>query len=206
MGRRENQENSVCTCCWRDQDLHRRWYMVFVFVCMLILFTIYFLGYLSTVCFVQVRTQYVWHIQLSDRGQNGISLLGITGYLIIEVDGKYVMEMLLSAVPFGDVKHTGDDILRASSSNSLGMVLDSMSDRFLLQTTRLCWLTLCSRVNTWRWLTMIRTSRKPSNSSTEVFKFFDEGRNEYQIVDLWWQRSLHRWWRHIQETQVPYGG
>jgi len=51
---------------------------------------------------------------LFDRGENGISLLGITGYAIIEVDGKYVMvEMLLSAVPFGDVKHTGDAILRA---------------------------------------------------------------------------------------------
>ena len=24
-----------------------------------------------------------------------------------------------------------------------------------------------------------------SNSSTETFKFFDEGRNEYQITDLW---------------------
>ena len=31
--------------------------MVFVFVCMRILFTIYFLGYLSTVYFGQVRTQ-----------------------------------------------------------------------------------------------------------------------------------------------------
>ncbi len=47
--------------------------------------------------------------------KNGISLLRITGYTIIEVDGKYVMvEMLLSTVPFGDVKHTGDTILRAS--------------------------------------------------------------------------------------------
>jgi hypothetical protein len=35
---------------------------------------------------------------LFDRGENGISLLGITGYAIIEVDGKYVMvEMLLGA-------------------------------------------------------------------------------------------------------------
>ncbi len=55
------------------------------------------------------------YIQLFDRGENGISLFGITGYDIIEVDGKYVMvEMVLSAVPFGDVKHTGDAILRAS--------------------------------------------------------------------------------------------
>jgi hypothetical protein len=30
---------------------------------------------------------------------------------------------------------------------------------------------------------MIRTSRKPLNSSTESFKFFDEGRNECQIAD-----------------------
>jgi hypothetical protein len=51
---------------------------------------------------------------LFDRGENGISLLGITGYVIIEGDGKYVMvEMILCAVPFGDVKHTGDAILRA---------------------------------------------------------------------------------------------
>ncbi len=56
-----------------------------------------------------------------DRGENGISLLGITGYAIIEVDGKYVMvEMLLSAVPFGDVKHTGDAILRASKQQLAG--------------------------------------------------------------------------------------
>jgi hypothetical protein len=33
MGRRENQENSGYTSCRRDQDLHLRWYMVFVFVC-----------------------------------------------------------------------------------------------------------------------------------------------------------------------------
>jgi hypothetical protein len=33
-----------------------------------------------------------------------------------------------------------------------------------------------------------------------------EDRNQYQITDLWWQRSLHRWWRCIQETQVVYGG
>ena len=57
MGRRIHQENSCYTFCRRDQDFHRPWYMVFVFVCMCILFTIYFLGYLSTVCFVQVRTQ-----------------------------------------------------------------------------------------------------------------------------------------------------
>jgi hypothetical protein len=50
---------------------------------------------------------------LFDRGENGISLFGITGYVIIEVDGKYIMvELLLIAVPFGDVKHTGDVILR----------------------------------------------------------------------------------------------
>jgi hypothetical protein len=33
-----------------------------------------------------------------------------------------------------------------------------------------------------------------------------EGRNQYQIADLWWHRSLHQWWWHIQETQVAYGG
>ncbi len=59
-----------------------------------------------------------------------------------------MVEMLLSVVPFGDVKHTGDAILRASCSNSLGMGLDSMNDRLLLQATRLWWLTLCSRVCT----------------------------------------------------------
>ena len=38
---------------------------------------------------------------MSDRGENGIFLLGIIGYAIIEVDGKYVMvEILLSVVPF----------------------------------------------------------------------------------------------------------
>ncbi len=59
-----------------------------------------------------------------------------------------MVEMLLSAVPFGDVKHTGDTILRAESSYSLGMGLGSMSVRLLLQAPRLCWLTLCSRVCT----------------------------------------------------------
>jgi hypothetical protein len=28
--------------------------------------------------------------------------------------------------------------------------------------------------------------------------------NQYDVADLWWQRSLHRWWWHIQETQVVY--
>ena len=42
-----------------------------------------------------------------DRGENVISLLGLTSYAILEVDGKYVMvKMLLNAAPFGDVKHT----------------------------------------------------------------------------------------------------
>jgi hypothetical protein len=58
-----------------------------------------------------------------------------------------MVEMLLSAVPFGDVQHTGDTILRASSY-SLGMGLGSMSARLLLQAPRLSWLTLCSRVCT----------------------------------------------------------
>jgi len=30
--------------------------------------------------------------------------------------------------------------------------------------------------------------------------------NQYDVADLWWQRSLHRWWWHRQETQVVYGG
>ena len=29
--------------------------------------------------------------------------------------------------------------------------------------------------------------------------------NQCHVVDLWWHRSLHQWWWHIQETQVPYG-
>ena len=58
---------------------------------------------------------------MSDRGENGISLLGIIGYVIIEVDGKYVIvEMLLSAVPFADVKNTDDVILRASKQQLAG--------------------------------------------------------------------------------------
>ncbi len=28
--------------------------------------------------------------------------------------------------------------------------------------------------------------------------------NQYDVANLWWQRSLHRWWWHIQETQVVY--
>ncbi len=41
--------------------------------------------------------------------------------MIIEVDGKYVMvEILWSAVPFGDVKHTVDDILCASKQQLTG--------------------------------------------------------------------------------------
>ena len=53
--------------------------------------------------------QYTISNTFCGRDENGISLLGITGYAIIQVDGKYVMlEMLLSAAPFGDVKHTGE--------------------------------------------------------------------------------------------------
>ena len=61
-----------------------------------------------------------------------------------------MVEMLLSAVPCGDVKDTGDatKFFVQASSNSLGMGLGSMSARLLLQATRLCWLTLCSRVCT----------------------------------------------------------
>ena len=41
--------------------------------------------------------------------------------MIIEVDGKYVLvEMMLSAVPFGDVKHAGDAILRANKEQLAG--------------------------------------------------------------------------------------
>ena len=55
------------------------------------------------------------------RGENGISLLGITGYVIVQVDGKYVMlQMLLGAAPFGDVKHTGDAILCDSKHELVG--------------------------------------------------------------------------------------
>ena len=52
------------------------------------------------------------------RGGNGISLLGITYYAIVDIDGKYVMvEMLLSAAPFGDVSHTRENILRVSKQH-----------------------------------------------------------------------------------------
>ena len=55
------------------------------------------------------------------RGENGISLLGITGYANVLVDGKYVMlQMLLGAAPFGDVKHTGDAIFCASKHELVG--------------------------------------------------------------------------------------
>ena len=41
--------------------------------------------------------------------------------MIIEVDGKYVIvEILLSVVPFADVKNTGDFILRASKQQLAG--------------------------------------------------------------------------------------
>ena len=37
------------------------------------------------------------------------------------MDGKYVMfEMMFSVVPFGDVKHTGDSILRVSKQQLAG--------------------------------------------------------------------------------------
>ena len=58
---------------------------------------------------------------MCDRGENGISLLGITGYAIVQVDGKYVMlQMLLGTAPFGDVKHTGDAILCGSKHELVG--------------------------------------------------------------------------------------
>jgi hypothetical protein len=73
--------------------------------------------------------------------------------------------MLLSEVPFGDVKHTDDTILRARKKQFTGYGVGQYECSFTTSATRLCWLTLCPRVCTWRWLTMIRTSRKPSNSS-----------------------------------------
>ena len=70
----------------------------------------------SVYCF-----QYTINNTFCDRGENGVSLLGITGYVIVQVDGKYVMlEMMLSAAPFGDVKHTGDAILCTSKHELVG--------------------------------------------------------------------------------------
>ena len=70
-------------------------------------------------------------------------------------DGAYslpcvevMVEMLLSAVPFGDVKHTGDTILRASKQLLAGYGVGQYECSLLLQAPRLCWLTLCSRVCT----------------------------------------------------------
>ena len=57
---------------------------------------------------------------IRNRGKNGISVLGITGYAIMKMDGKYVMvEILLSTVPFGDVNHT-DDVILCGSKQQLG--------------------------------------------------------------------------------------
>jgi hypothetical protein len=61
------------------------------------------------------------------------------------------------------------------------------------------------------WLLIWRRGRKSlccswiTDHGQDVGKHI-EVRNEYRIADLWWQMSLHRWWKHIQETQVPYGG
>ena len=51
-----------------------------------------------------MSTKYVSHIKLYDKGENDISLLGLTGYVILEVISNYVMrvEILISV---GDVKH-----------------------------------------------------------------------------------------------------
>jgi hypothetical protein len=48
-------------------------------------------------------------------------------------------------------------------------------------------------------------SSQENDCGQETGKFI-EGRNQYQIADLWWQRSLHQWWWHIQEMEVAYGG
>jgi hypothetical protein len=68
--------------------------------------------------------------------------------------------------------------------------------------------------NIWRWkdTVIVSFSWKTTWCSQEKDYGQDsvihtvEDRNQYLIADLWWQRSLHRWWWCIQETQVAYGG
>ena len=104
-----------------------------------------------------------------DRGENGISLLGITGYDIIEVDGKYVMvEMLLGAVPFGDVKHTGDAILRASKQQLAGYGVGQYECSFTAADTEIVLLdTVLQSVH-------MKVTDNASNIK-KAFKFFDGG-------------------------------
>ena len=104
-----------------------------------------------------------------DRGENGISLLGITGYAIIEVDGKYVMvEMLLGAVPFGDVKHTGDAILRASKQQLAGYGVGQYECSFTAAGTEIVLLdTVLQSVH-------MKVTDNASNIK-KAFKFFDGG-------------------------------
>ena len=47
--------------------------------------------------------------------------------------------------------------------------------------------------------------KKNLMDKTQAGKYIDsEGINQYDVTDLWWQRSPHRRWWHIQETQVVY--
>jgi hypothetical protein len=98
---------------------------------------------------------------LYDRGENGISFRGITGYVIIEVDGKYVMvEMLLSEVPFGVVEHSDDVILRERNQELTGYGVEEYEWSFT----------------------------EPSNSSTEAFAFWT---HLSWLCENSWEMSLY---------------
>ena len=119
-------------------------------------------------------------------------------------DTTWSRELLIRTTR-GCPKVENEDVDRRSRSNTARASLRSM-----VQLVKTC------LVKKWSW-NLCRHDRVslPFNWKTTCSQEKDHGqdpgnhiedRNQYQITDLWWQRSLHRWWWRKQETQVPYGG
>ena len=75
-----------------------------------------------------------------------------------------MVEVRLSVVPFGDVKHTGDAILRVRKQQLAGYGVGQYECSFTASGTKIVLVDTvfpCVHMK----VTMLRTSRKPSNSS-----------------------------------------
>ena len=94
-------------------------------------------------------------VTMSERGKKEATVLASLDFCsLVPVAGEGLnnianKQMLLdAAIPCPQSQRRRSHAQTQASSNSLGMGLVSMSARLLLQATRLCWLTLCSRVCT----------------------------------------------------------
>lgn len=75
------------------------------------------------------------------RGENGISLLGITGYAIVDIDDKYVMVEILEAQPLLEMSRTRGRIFFESASSNLHDMVLANTNRHSLPCLPRLWFT-----------------------------------------------------------------